>query len=352
MIKPRYKRCTAHTSMQLNRMRLQGSEQGRKQPLHAQRGVSLLEVMVVVAILALLVPSIMAMVQPFMNFYGKVNTDNRLKDLRTAITATYNTYAVNIDTQSTATLTTPDGTLSQVLPVSNQCAGTSATFAAAKRFLSTSANEIYRDGFGHSFCVWITPRLSASYSGVTYYYHNALIVSPGVDGAIDATTMLNADGSITVGGDDRSAFVDGRSIVLAKLQQTSALMDRIAAAYQNYFTTRYMVNTSRDTAVSYFANGAASWGTTANWDAGGWVVSTAGAAQALTWNHLYQGLGLSLSDVIDAWGQTIQLDNSSNATRNPDNQVSATMQSPPYTAILSTSLPGGLTMVRTVTGTY
>lgn len=323
-----------------------------KQSLHKQRGASLLEVMMVVAILALLVPSIMAMVQPFMNFYGKVNTDNRLKDLRTAITATYNAYAVNIDAQSTATLTTPDGTLSQVLPVSNQCAGTSTTFVAAKRFLNTSAAEIYRDGFGRSLCVWISPRLSASYSGVNYYYHNALIVSPGVDGSIDATTKINADGSITVGGDDRSAFVDGRSIVLAKLQQTSALMDRIAAAYQNYFTSRYMVNTSRDIAVSYFANGAPSWGTADNWDTSGWLVSTAGAAQALTWNNLYQGLGLSLSDVTDAWGQTIQLDNSSNATRNPDNQASTTMQSPPYTAILSTSLPGGLTMVRTVTGTY
>lgn len=323
-----------------------------KQSLHKQRGASLLEVMMVVAILALLVPSIMAMVQPFMNFYGKVNTDNRLKDLRAAITATYNTYALDIDAQSTATLTTPDGTLSQVLPVNNQCAATTTTFVAAKRFLNTSAAEIYRDGFGRGLCVWISPRLGASYSGVTYYYHNALIVSPGVDGSIDATTKINADGTISVGGDDRSAFVDGRSIVLAKLQQTSALLDRIAAAYQNYFTTRYMVNTSRDTAVSYFANGAPSWGASANWDTSGWVVSTAGAAQALTWNNLYQSLGLSLADVTDAWGQVIQLDNSSNATRNPDNQASTTMQSPPYTAILSTSLPGGLTMVRTVTGTY
>lgn len=323
-----------------------------KSKLHAQRGVSLLEVMVVVAILSLLVPSIMAMVQPFMNFYGKVNTDNRLRDLRTAITTAYNTYAVTIDAQSTATLKTPDGTLSQVLPVSNQCSGTTTTFAAAKRFLNTSTTEIYRDGFGRSLCVWVTPRLSASYGGVTYYYHNALIVSPGVDGAIDPATTLNADGTITVGGDDRSAFVDGRSIVVAKLQQTSALMERIASAYQNYFTTRYMVNTSRDTAVSYFANGAAPWGTSANWDTGGWIVSTAGAAQALTWSNLYQGLGLSISDVTDAWGQAIHVDNSSDATRNPDNQVNATMQSPPYTAILSTNLPGGLTMVRTVTGTY
>lgn len=195
--------------------------------LHRQQGVSLLEVMVATAVIALLIPAIMAMVQPFLNFYGKVNTDNRLKDLRTALTATYNTYSTNIDALTTATLTTPDGTLSQVLPASQQCTATATTFAAARRFLSTSAGEIYHDGFGRSFCVWITPRLSASYSGVTYYYHNVLVVSAGVDGAVDATTTINADGTITVGGDDRSAFIDGRSIAQAKIQQTLAQMDKI-----------------------------------------------------------------------------------------------------------------------------
>lgn len=320
--------------------------------LHRQQGVSLLEVMVATAVIALLIPAIMAMVQPFLNFYGKVNTDNRLKDLRTALTATYNTYATNIDALTTATLTTPDGTLSQVLPASQQCTATATTFAAARRFLSTSAGEIYHDGFGRSFCVWITPRLSASYSGVTYYYHNVLVVSAGVDGAVDATTTINADGTITVGGDDRSAFIDGRSIAQAKIQQTLAQMDKIVGAYQNYFTSRYMVNTSRDTAVNYFANGPASWGIASNWDTGGSIVSTAGVAQALTWNNFYQGLGLSLADVVDAYGQTITVDNSSDSTRNPDNQTSAAMQSPPYTTVLSTNLPGGLTMTRTVTGTY
>ena len=174
----------------------------------------------------------------------------------------------------------------------------------------------------------------------------------GVDGAVDATTTINADGTITVGGDDRSAFIDGRSIAQAKIQQTLAQMDKIVGAYQNYFTSRYMVNTSRDTAVNYFANGPASWGTASNWDTGGSIVSTAGVAQALTWNNFYQGLGLSLADVVDAYGQTITVDNSSDSTRNPDNQTSAAMQSPPYTTVLSTNLPGGLTMTRTVTGTY
>lgn len=320
--------------------------------LHKQRGVTLTELMVAMAVLALLIPSIMAMVQPFMNFYGKVNTDNRLKDLRTAISAAYNASASSVDTQTTAVFNTPDGTLNPVLPTANQCSGTSTTLLALKRYLTTSAGETYRDGFGRSFCVFITPRLSSAVNGVNFYYHNVLVVSAGVDGSVDATTKINADGTITVGGDDRSAFIDGLSIVKTKVLQTAALMDKISAAYQNYFTSRYMANTSRDTAVSYFANGPASWGSAGNWDAAGWVISTAGSAQAMSWNNLHTSLGLSLPDITDAWGQTITIDNSSNATRNPDNQSGASMQSPPYTAILSTTLPGGLAMTKTVTGTY
>jgi prepilin-type N-terminal cleavage/methylation domain-containing protein len=320
--------------------------------LHKQRGVTLTEVMIAIAIIAMLIPSIMSMVQPFMNFYGKVDTDNRLKDIRTALTASYNTNALTIELYGTATLTTPDGTLNQVLPINRQCSGNATTFAAAKRFLSKSATEIFHDGFGRSFCVYITPRLSAVYNGVTFFYRNVLIVSPGVDGAIDPATTINADGTITVGGDDRSAFVDGRSIEQALVQQTMTTMDKIVAAYQNYFTSRYMVNTSRDTAVNYFANGPASWGNASNWDAGGWVASTAGTFQTLAANGLSQGLGLSVSEVTDSWGQLITVDNSSDSTRNPDNQASAAMQTPPYTATLRTFLPGGTGMTRTITGTY
>jgi len=79
--------------------------------------------------------------------------------------------------------------------------------------------------------------------------------------------------------------------------------------------------------------------------------STGGAAVPITNNAAHTVLGLSVADVTDPWGGTLLLDNSSDAVRNPQN-ATVSMRSPGYTARISTTLPGGSVLERTVVGSY
>lgn len=317
-----------------------------------QRGFTLIEMMVAMSLAAVLLVIISDSVAPGLNFFGRVETDSRLKDLRAALIAAYSENAPAIDAVSTATFTLPTGAISPLSPNANmQCVGDGSTFAAIGKYLNTSATDIYHDGFGRSFCIYLTARQSLTINGVTFNYHSIAVVSPGVDGGIDATTALSATGVLTLGGDDKGILVDGRNLMQEKVNQSMAVINRAADAYQTYFNTRYLANATRDISVDYFAKTAKDGSVSSSFDANGVVPTSAGVGANMVTLGAHTALGLTAADVTDAYGQILLLDNSSDAVRNPENS-NAALQLPGYTARISTTLPGGLTLARTVVGTY
>ena len=317
-----------------------------------QRGFTLIEILVSVIILAGIVVGLGDVLGPSFTFYQKIETQNKLKDLRFSIERAYQAEDAAIGAGTGATISILDGTLTQVLPnADGLCLATTTTFAPLGRYLPSSPSAMNTDGHGRGLCLLISNPIAGTVSGSAFTYYAIAVVSAGADGVVDATTVLNATGSLVLGGDDRGIMVDGRKFITDKYAITEAKLNRIVLAYQSYFQTRFLGNTARDISVNYFANSNRAGAATSRFDTGGSIATTGGATVAITAIGAHTALGLTLDDVTDAYGQVFRIDNSSNAVKNPENSTAA-LSLPPYSAVISTTLPGGAVFSRAVVGAY
>lgn len=317
-----------------------------------QRGFSLPEMMVTIVLAALFLNTIAEALTPALAFLGKQDTTAKLADLRLAIESAYKEDARLVDIAAGAEFSVAGGTISPVAPnADGRCETASNTFTPIARYLPSSVAVSAVDGFGQGMCVYITTRQSWTTNNITFDYHTIAVVSAGYDGVIDTTTALSAQGVLTLGGDDKGIVVDGRKVVGALIEKALSQINRASAALSSYFATRYQSNPSRDMGVYYFARTNQAGAVTSDFDSSGSMPSTGGLAVAITNNAAHTVLGLSVADVTDPWGGTLLLDNSSDAVRNPQNST-ASMRSPGYTARISTTLPNGAVLERTVVGAY
>lgn len=331
--------------------------------IRRQRGFTLLEVMVAMLLVGALYAIASESFGPALAFRAEVETKERQKDLRQAVHSAYKLNAINVDASSTAELDF-GGTYGKLEPVepdpaTKRCAANATTFASVASFSSMSAGDAFRDGYGNPVCVLITPRLSLTVSGSTVYYHSVAIVSPGKNGVIEAGTTLSATtGNMSVDGDDIGILLDGRNFAQERYDLTLESIRRAADAYQAYFSVRYQSDPARSISVDYFSCGddAACPPATANalWDAGNGMPSTcAGAVPMFASAGIspHAVLGLSQSDVTDGYGNIITMDNCGSSVRSPGN-VTVALRAPPYTAVISTTLPGGGTLSQTAVGQF
>lgn len=322
------------------------------QPSCQQGGFSLVEMMFAVALASILIMAMQQATAPAMAFMGKRDTQNQLNDLRAALEQAYIDHAQTIDAQPGAIFTTAQGTISPVTPnIERRCDPATTTFDPIARYLPSSAAASSRDGHGQGVCVFMTERLSTTRMLITFEYHVIAVVSAGFDGALDAATALSDEGILTLGGDDKGVVVDGSLIVGDQIQRAQAQINQAAKALEDYFYTRYQSNASRDIAVNYFANRNRTNAISGAFDTTGIVSNTRGQARPITDFDNHAQLGLGLADVTDPWGQVLQFDNSSDAVRNPE-AANAGMRSAPFTARVSTQLPNGAVLSKTVVGTY
>jgi len=336
----------------VNRLPSHALRQGGQARATKQGGFTMAEMMFAVAIASILIMAIHQATAPSMAYMGKRETQNRLDDLRAALNQAYIDHAQTIDAQAGAVFTTAQGTINPVIPNDEgRCDPATTTFDPIARYLPTSAAASTRDGHGQGLCVFISERLLITRMLINYEYHVIAIVSPGFDGAIDPSTVLSEDGVLTLGGDDRGVVVDGSLIVGDQIAQAQRQIDQAARALEDYFYTRYQSNASRDIAVYYFANRNRANEVSGAFDTNGIVANTRGVARPITDFGNHAQLGLGVSDVTDPWGNVLQFDNSSNAVRNPE-AATAGMRSAPFTARVSTQLPNGALLERTVVGTY
>ncbi len=320
----------------------------RPTPAHAAAGgFTLTELAIVLAALVPLLLFVLDVLGPMLAFQGGIDTRQRLAEVRQAFAAAYRDRALSIEAETGARFVLPEGAIEPVLPdaVSGRCASTPQTLAPLARWLAQSASTAFRDGFAAPMCVLMTTRLARSVAGVEVVYRVVAIVAPGQNGRLErgpgCTSALSAEGELTLCGDDEGVRVDGLEIAAEQLRLTLSRMQQVASAYQAYFQTRAQADPARDVSINYFASG----GTPAvRWDSAGAMPLTA----CTTASPLLVGsgaqpfavLGLAPADVTDAWGQVLLYDNCSNGVRNPQNADTA-LQTPPYTASIVTTLPGG-----------
>lgn len=317
-----------------------------------KKGFSLLEMMVAIFVAGMLIMSLSQALAPALAFYGKQDTDARLRDLRVALEQAYKDDAQRVDSVANAVFTTRNGVINPVLPDPNgRCDTPVTTFDPIARYLPTSAAASASDGFGQGVCVLISPRATWSHEGVEFQYHAIAVVSAGFDGAVDPGTDLSPDGVLVIGGDDKGFVVDGRAIVGGQIDEARRQLERAASSLESYFFTRYQSNPSRDMGIYYFANRNQANAISSTFDVGGIVSNTRGVARPITEFDNHTQIGLSVDDVTDPWGGVMLFDNSSNAVRHPQN-ANAGARTPPFTSRVSIQLPNGALLERTIVGTY
>lgn len=317
-----------------------------------QQGFTLLEMMVAIMVAGLLIMSLSQALAPALAFYGKQDTESRLRDLRVALEQAYKDDAQLIDATANPVFTTRNGVILPVVPDANgRCDTSIEAFDPIARYLPMSAAASARDGFGQGVCILISPRATWMHEGVEFQYHAIAIISAGYDGAIDVGSNLSDEGVLVLGGDDKGFVVDGRSIVGGQIDHAKKQLEKAASSLSSYFFTRYQSNPSRDMGVYYFANRNRSNAINSSFDRGGIISNTRGVPRRITDFDNHTQLGLSLDDVTDPWGGIMRLDNSSNAVRNPQNDAVG-LRTPPFTSRVSIQLPNGSFLERTIVGTY
>jgi prepilin-type N-terminal cleavage/methylation domain-containing protein len=316
---------------------------------HRQHGFTLMELTMATLIIAVLSFSFLGGYSFLARTNSQLATRDRLERLRVALGAAYRNNARTIEASTAREVLLGPG----VAILDGTDASNGTTLAALDRvagFGQLSPMEARVDDFQRRFLYVVSDRIAINMpGGYSVYYRKIGIVSRGYNGQVDAGTSMDpATGAVTVGGDDSAVVVDGFQIQRELAEQTVAKVDRIAKAYERYFTNRYLANLSRDVSIDYFA---AAGATAARWDAGGLAANSGGAFADGASLNLTQALGLATSDLRDAYGTPIQVDNSSATTRNPENPASA-MSIPPYSALVRANLTAGQTYVQSAIGSF
>jgi len=326
--------------------------------INRQRGFSVAEIMIAVAVIGLMVNSLGTGLTSTLSFQARQVTQNKLSAWRNGISSFYLVNAMSIETDANAELNTGAIIVPPANPnaVTKQCNITAANIADIATRSGYASGDLRVDGYNHSFCMLISPRMSQVISGVTIYYHSIAIVSPGKNGVVEASTTMDANGNLLIDTtkDDVGVLFDGRQFAQNNYNLTLANLQRTSSAYTAYYAARYQSDLARNLATDYFSCGSATCvAAVAGWDAAGSMLSTCATgpismvpAAGIT---PYTVLGLSQTDVSNAWGTPFMMDNCSNSIRSPGN-ATASMQVAPYTAQIYTTIPGGSTLTITSVG--
>ena len=327
------------------------------------QGFSLLEIVAVLAVMSLLSLGILASLGSYLEFSQRQSTRVRLEQLRDSLercmaALPYEIFSGPANTLTIAGQTVQDTAGSAAGRMSFATEPSATPWRAIRNCSSPSLEALASDGFNRPWLLGVSNDLSLDVVGARIPYRVAVIVSAGANGRLesvfDATT-----GQMTLGGDDLAEVVDGIATMQnlhAEARQKSA---KVANAYREYFTTRYLASAARAYEIDYFARSDSSgdprsplWdGPSPEGHAGGVAGNTGGAAVPATDPNirLLDALGLALADVTLRPGYPLQIDNSSPAVNNPDNPDPARTL-PPFSARVIAPLPGGETLITTASG--
>jgi prepilin-type N-terminal cleavage/methylation domain-containing protein len=311
-----------------------------------QRGFTLIEIFVALVVVTLITTAVIGSLGPWLSFKEKLDTQRKLQDVQQAIKLAYAANAMTVDQNAAAYLQLANG--GQMLSSSVQngrCTSQISAWQAVSNFLPEGPQNSSVDGFSQPFCIFVSNQLSAPGAGATVYYHNVAVVSLGSTGKLDPSTSFNAEtGALNVGGQNTGVLVNGYEIQSDKIAQTQKKLEKLASAYETYFTSQYLSTASRDVAIDYFSNA---------WDPNGSIPVTNGFTPA---NGVLSPLGIGPLDAQTPFedNNTIYVGNNSESALGTSVRSGATAGAPPYTALLYAPLPGpnGAGIVEVVNGNY
>lgn len=222
----------------------------------ASRGFSLPEVLITMALIAVISLVVMGSLEPWIGFKQKLDTERRLQDVKNGLSSVYDRNGMAVELQpanrfmefvTSTPVAGPDGGL--------RCDSQVTAFEKHTEVFSESPTQVSVDGYANPWCFMISGPLNETRDGVPLWYRNVAVVSTGPDGVLDAATKMNADGTITLAGDDLATTITGREIQAPKIRETLRRLNRVAQFYESYFTARYLSYADRDITRYYFANG-------------------------------------------------------------------------------------------------
>lgn len=295
---------------------------------HRQRGFTLTEVLVAMALIAVITLVVMGAMGPWIGFKQKLDTERRLQDIKNGFMAIYEENGMAIEAQVSGRFRE----FVTSVPVADaagerRCASQQAAFSTNATVFSDSPAQIALDGYVNPWCIFVSQPIREIRDGVSLWYRNVNIVSGGEDGILDAATTVDASGNLTIGGDDIGVTVSGREVQAPKLKETLRRLNRVAQFYESYFTSRYMSYPDRDITRYYFADGAV--GSTGSL----WVPSAT----------LLGPVGIGGPEVVTPWetANAIELNNFDQSAggitvRTPETTGTGVL---PYTALLRAQVP-------------
>ena len=349
-------------------MTIDTTNPGRQAPgrLARSAGFSLVEILVAISLMAIMTVAVAPQLKYLVNFQSGMQTQNLLSELQSGFAAAYQANVNAIEANSNAVLSFPSGAVAQATASgTGRCTATAATFAPWSDYTGHAAGSLATDGYGAPLCVFISPRMAVTLNSVPLYYHVVAFVSAGPNRVLDAGTGLNpVTGNLTLAGDDTGITFNGQSFVLGQYNQTVVKMQNIAQALSAYYLMRYQADPTRSASIDYWSNG--SPGCTPITTCPRWDSSNTTPPNQISWQNaptaMYTTgtgastdvatvLALSQNDVTDGFGSIMQFENASSRVRSPDSgAANSPMTFPPYTALISTTLPGGSVLSQAVVG--
>lgn len=294
----------------------------------ANRGFTLIEVLVALAVITLISLLVLGALAPWLGLKQSVDTERKLQDVRQGFVSYYDSHAMRIETLGAGLFGDDAKPFVRSVPdAEGGCEMQQEAFEKVSVKFSESPQQLSRDGYANPWCIFISDALSEVRDGVPIWYRNIAIVSTGRDSKLDPETKFEAGGNLVTGGDDLGVVVSGFDIQYAKVRETMKRMNRVGTMYETYFTTRFLANSGRDITRYYFST---------KYDTTGTVASTGGAWAPV--GSVLNAIGVSGMDAVTPWEQfqNIELNNETEG-RTPVTSGTGML---PYTATLRARLPG------------
>jgi type II secretory pathway pseudopilin PulG len=317
----------------------------------------------VLAVMSLLSLGILSSLGSYLEFSQRQSTRIRLEQLRESLercmaALPYEIFSGPANSLTIAGNNLPDPTESGTARANRPAETSAAQWRAVRNCSSPSLEALVSDGFNRPWLLGVSNDLSLEVASARIRYRVAALVSTGANGRLESTFDATT-GQLTAGGDDLAEVVDGIATMQNLHADALQKSTKVANAYREYFTTRYLASASRAYEVDYFARSDSSgnplsplWdGPSPEGQAGGVAGTTGGAAVPATDPELrlLDALGLSIADVTLRPGYPLRIDNSSPAVNNPDNPDPARTL-PPFSARVIAPLPGGEVLITTASG--
>lgn len=234
--------------------------------MNNQKGFSLLEIFISLALVGGLLLSVNALLTPWLISSAEKKNSEKMaalgKGLEVAFIANnYRTEEANISNPRANVLVLSDGTTIPSNPPAADsngrilCNENPNTYTALSTVLNKPLEEVARDGYGNSICIFSGQPVNAVHQGVVMSYTNIYLISPGKNRVVDLEVNSSSNElrkRSAQASDDYAVVISGFDIQRKSIDQALVQLEEIGEAYGSHFTSQYLADPNRDTQSNYF----------------------------------------------------------------------------------------------------